>query len=110
MTLTMPIAELCTPFLYKALDSAKKKLNIIFYFLSFYIFLLFLTIYFKIMSVFNQLKSIFRNNNHDVSSEEEKANKHKAMSRIVKEDTIAKSRLPKYEGLEDYTLIKKLGE
>ncbi|CEI94685.1 Putative CAMK/CAMK1/CAMK1-RCK protein kinase [Rhizopus microsporus] len=58
------------------------------------------------MSVFNQLKNIFRNN----EKSEEKVHKLETVSRIVQEDTIAKSRLPEYEGLEDYTLIKKLGE
>ncbi|KAI9278127.1 kinase-like domain-containing protein [Sporodiniella umbellata] len=65
------------------------------------------------MSVLSQLKNIFRSSHSErssINSEEERANKYETVSRIVKEDSIAKSKLPEYEGLEDYRLIKKLGE
>lgn len=59
------------------------------------------------MSVFHQLKNIFRshvdNNN--------KANKYEAaVTKIVKEENLAKSKVPEYEGLERFTLLNKLGE
>ncbi|KAF1798481.1 hypothetical protein FB192DRAFT_1263689, partial [Mucor lusitanicus] len=65
------------------------------------------------MSVFHQLKNIFRNNSSKFSlgSSEAKVHRKEAVERIVKEESIAKSRLPEYEGLQDqYELIKKLGE
>ncbi|KAL7332721.1 Protein kinase [Mucor circinelloides] len=65
------------------------------------------------MSVFHQLKNIFRNNSSKFSlgSSEAKVHRKEAVERIVKEESIAKSKLPEYEGLQDqYDLIKKLGE
>lgn len=54
------------------------------------------SVFYIFMSVLHQLKNIFRN------KEEE--------DEIVPTSCTIKSSLPKYEGLEDYTLIKKLGE
>ncbi|KAL9558725.1 hypothetical protein MBANPS3_000772 [Mucor bainieri] len=65
------------------------------------------------MSVFHQLKNIFRNSNSKFSpgSSEAKVHRKEAVERIVKEESLAKSKLPEYEGLQDqYDLIKKLGE
>ncbi|KAK4515458.1 uncharacterized protein ATC70_010404 [Mucor velutinosus] len=64
------------------------------------------------MSVFHQLKNIFRNSSKfSLGSSEAKVHRKEAVERIVKEESIAKSKLPEYEGLQgQYDLIKKLGE
>jgi hypothetical protein len=65
------------------------------------------------MSVFHQLKNLFRNNSTKFSlgNSENKVYRKEAVERIVKEESIAKSKLPQYEGLQDqYDLVKKLGE
>lgn len=59
------------------------------------------------MSVFNQLKNIFRQSGQDSKRTMDRL---ESVSRLVKENTINKSKLPSYKGLENYTLIKKLGE
>ncbi|KAI9265756.1 hypothetical protein EDC94DRAFT_499966, partial [Helicostylum pulchrum] len=59
------------------------------------------------MSVFHQLKNIFRNH----VDNNNKANKYEAaVTKIVKEENLAKSKVPEYEGLEGFTLLNKLGE
>lgn len=63
------------------------------------------------MSVFHQIKNIFRNHGED-NTHCNKSNKYEATAtKIVKEESIAKSKLPKYEGLaEKFNIISKLGE
>ncbi|KAG2233845.1 hypothetical protein BDF21DRAFT_340592 [Thamnidium elegans] len=59
------------------------------------------------MSVFHQLKNIFRNH----VDNNNKTNKYEAaVTKIVKEENLAKSKVPEYEGLEGFTLLNKLGE
>jgi hypothetical protein len=70
------------------------------------------------MSVFHQLKNIFSNSGHTKHDDKHyrnhnnKANKYEAaVIKIVKQESIAKSKLPVYDGLEGkYNLLKKLGE
>jgi sRNA-binding carbon storage regulator CsrA len=63
------------------------------------------------MSMFHQLKNIFRSSTKLSSNpEEHKVHRKEAVERIVKEESIAKSTLPIYQGLEQYTLLKRLGE
>lgn len=68
------------------------------------------------MSVFHQLKNIFRSSNdykgHHHHHGSNKAKKYEAaVTKIVQEESKAKSRLPEYEGLsQKYALLKKLGE
>lgn len=70
------------------------------------------------MSVFHQLKNIFRSSNdykghqNHLQHGSNKAKKYEAaVTKIVQEESKAKSRLPEYEGLsEKYALLKKLGE
>lgn len=63
------------------------------------------------MSVFHQLKNIFRNHADD-NHRNNKSNKYEAAAtKIVQEESIAKSKLPEYEGLaEKFNLTNKLGE
>jgi hypothetical protein len=65
------------------------------------------------MSVFHQLKNLFQNNSKyspSLSSEQRKAKKYETVADIVRKDSIKKSQLPSYAGLEKYELISKLGE
>ncbi|KAI8334858.1 serine/threonine-protein kinase srk1 [Choanephora cucurbitarum] len=66
------------------------------------------------MSVFHQIKNLFRSSHNKLAtngnSEQRKAHTKQAAERIVQEENIAKSRLPNYEGLSQYQLLKKLGE
>lgn len=67
------------------------------------------------MSVFHQLKNIFRSSDHQHGHHDSNSNKAKkyeaAVAKIVQEESIKKSRVPEYEGLtEKYTLLNKLGE
>jgi hypothetical protein len=68
------------------------------------------------MSVFHQLKNIFRSSDHHNNSSHHgsnnKAKKYEAaVTKIVQEESIKKSRVPEYEGLaEKYALLNKLGE
>ncbi|KAI8062279.1 kinase-like domain-containing protein [Gilbertella persicaria] len=63
--------------------------------------------------MFHQLKNLFRSNNHNKltsNPEQRKAHTKQTAERIVQEENIAKSKLPNYEGLSQYQLLKKLGE
>ncbi|KAI8637569.1 kinase-like domain-containing protein [Parasitella parasitica] len=65
------------------------------------------------MSVLHQLKNLFRNNSSrcSLNNSESKVHRKETVERIVEQESIAKSKQPQYEGLEDrYDLIKKLGE
>ncbi|KAI8371386.1 kinase-like domain-containing protein [Radiomyces spectabilis] len=70
------------------------------------------------MSVFLQLKNFLRNGGRSISSsnefqspEQKKAKKYENAARcVVNEENEAKKHMPKYEGLEGYKLIKKLGD
>lgn len=64
------------------------------------------------MSVFHQLKNIFRNSHANDHHRSNKSNKYEAAAtKMVQEETRAKSKLPEYQGLtEKFNLISKLGE
>lgn len=78
------------------------------------------------MSVFHQLKNIFSSSNHHTTYDDKQQRHHSnnscsnsnkskkyeaAVTKIVKEESIAKSKVPVYDGLDSrYNLTKKLGE
>lgn len=55
------------------------------------------------MSVFHQIKNIFSTSNTKLDSKQ-------TAEEIVREENIKKSKLPIYKGLEEFELVKKLGE
>lgn len=62
------------------------------------------------MSVFNQLKNFIRSGGGRGSDESQEAKKYEAVARIVEEERVAKQRIPRYEGLDRYKLLQKMGE